>query len=387
MREAGFRVATVDRDASAPGHAFAHARVLASVADSAAVREAAAREHADVILSGIEVGVLPAAIASVALGLPTIGVDVATRCLDKGLMRQAWSTKRLPQPDFRLVDNAKVLPIVIEEFGLPLVLKPRRSNGSKGVSVILNAEDIADATEDAVAYAGDFGFIVERYVDGPLLTADGFADGERVEIAAIGDVETQAVSRFRVNMSLNYPANYSSTVVGEAKRVVSEAVRALGLKNSPFHCECIVSAGGVVLVEIGPRSGGSYIGSVIVPAVSGLASAVVSAEMLLGERPDITPRALGGASLTFLSAPPGRLKEVTGVRQARELPGVIEVDTTLAVGEQGGAVACDNARHGYVVTVGATRNEAAGRAGAARDTVHFDMQPADLAAGAAWERR
>jgi biotin carboxylase len=373
LREAGFRVVTMDRDPRAPGHLLADAYVTAPIDDADAVADAAARVNAAVILAGIEAGVLSAAIASTALGLPGIGVDVAHRCLDKGLMREVWHARGLAQPEFCLAQTSESVHRCIAQLGLPLVLKPRRSNGSKGVSVILDRDDVPAAVADAENHAEGSGFIVERFIDGPLLTADGFVGGDRVEIAAMGDVETQAVSRFRVNMALNYPSNYPQDVVEKATMLIGRAVLALGLRNSAFHCECIVGSDGPVLVELGARSGGSYIGSIIVPAVSGLIAPVVCARLLLGEQVDITPKTLGGASLTFLSAPAGRLRDVRGLEEARSLPGVVEIGASLALGEQGGAVASDNARHGFVVTVGASRDEAVRRAQDARGAVLFDM--------------
>lgn len=373
LRDAGFRVVTLDRDANAPGHAFAHESVIASITDPDAVREAARQQNADVIVPGIEAGLLPAVLASSDLSLPNIGADVAERCLDKGQMREGWLRAGLAQPDFRLTRDAERLAGIIDEFGLPCVLKPRRSNGSKGVSVITQTTDIPVAIKDAVRHAETHGFIVERFLEGPLLTADGFADADSVEVAALGDVETQAISRFRVNTALNYPSNFPDDVVTSAKRLIHDAVRALGLANSPFHCECIVSPDGVVLVEIGARSGGSFLGSTIVPAVSGLPASVIAAQMLLGDRPSIRPTAAGGASLTFLEAPPGRLSAVTGLSEAATLPGVLEAGVTLQVGQEGGAVASDNARHGYVVTVGRDRAQAVARARQARDTIQFHM--------------
>jgi biotin carboxylase len=373
LRDAGFRVVTVDRDPSAPGSKFAHRHIAASIDDVRAVQHAAVAVHADVILPGIEAGVLSAAIASDALGLPNIGSEIARRCLDKGFMRQAWRRAGLAQPDFRLVEHREQMRAAISEFGLPLVVKPRCCNGSKGVSVVHDNRDIDVAIDDAAAHENGGGFIIERFVEGPLLTADGLVDSKRVVVAAVGDVETQATSRFRVNMALSYPANYSADIVAEGEALITNAVRALDLKNSAFHCECIVSDNGPVLVELGARSGGSFIGSVVVPAVSGLVPSVVSAKMLLGDPVDLTPRRLGGASLTFLSAPQGLLREVKGFEHASSLPGVVEIGVTLPVGSQGGLVASDNARHGYVVTMGATRNEAVERAAAARKAVTFEM--------------
>jgi hypothetical protein len=89
---------------------------------------------------------------------------------------------------------------------------------------------------------------------------------------------------------------------------------------------------------------------------------------------EFRPTRAGGASLRFLTAPGGLLAAVEGVERARSLPGVLELGITLRPGERGGVVAFDNARHGYVVTAGATRDEAVARADAVARTIVFRMR-------------
>jgi biotin carboxylase len=289
-------------------------------------------------------------------------------------MREAWERAALPQPAFRAVDDPAALAPALRAFGLPAVVKPARNGGSKGVSVVTEPAEIDRAAAEALEHAPDGRCIVERFVPGPLLTADGFVRDDEVLVAMIGDVETQATTRHRVNLALSYPAAYPAGVVAQARGTIAAAVRALGLRRGAFHCECIVGPDGVVLVELAARGGGSYLSSTVVGAVCGLSGPVTFARLLAGDPIALAPAHERGATLRFLSAPEGVVDAVEDVEAARRLPGILHLGVALAPGERGGAVAFDNARHGHVVAVGATRDEAVARAVRAAATVRFRMR-------------
>lgn len=368
----GFRVVTVDRDPAAPAHAVADAVELGSVADAAFVAQAAKRQNADVIVPGTEAGVVAAAAAAEQLGLAGLGLASALRCTDKIALREAWAAAGLAQPRFRALgddDGAEA----VRAFGLPAVVKPARNGGSKGVSVLLEDGEVDAAVAEAKNNAPDGRWIVEAYVPGPLLTADGFVRESEVLVAMLGDVVTQDQTRYRVNMALNYPAAFAPATLAEARTLIADAVRALGLRRGAFHVECIVGPSGVELVELAARGGGSYLSSTLVELVSGLSGPVTFARLLIGDDVPLTPTRAAGATLRFLQAPDGLLREVRGVAEARALPGIVELGIDLAPNGRGGVVANDNARHGFIVATGPTRDEAVARADAAARLVQFVM--------------
>jgi biotin carboxylase len=375
LKHGGFRVVTMDRSPDAPGHGHGDDRVFGSIEDADAVTEAARQHRADLVMAATEAGVLAAATASERLGLPCIGVEVALTCLDKGRMRQAWKRANLQQPDFRLAGTASEIRDSLGKFGLPVVVKPRRAWSSKGVTVVTRSDQIEDAIESAIRHADGHGCIVERFIDGPLLTCDGFVKDGHVTFSMIGDVEFQGHDRYRVNMSLNYPANYPSATIREARNLIAHAVEAVGHRWGAFHCECIVGETGVHLVEIGGRPGGGHLFAHVIEQASGLDAPVVLANLLLRRDVDPSPLKTGGACYRFLSAPEGRFAVAEGLAEARQFPGVATIGLSIRPGEIGGAVTHDNARHGWVLTGGKDRDEALQRAKDALASIRIEMEP------------
>lgn len=82
--------------------------------------------------------------------------------LAAGLATPDWLT--LPQDLFRDLGAQGVLTIVVERFGLPVVVKPTRGGSSLGVTRVEKASDLARAMVECFAY-GDCA-LIERAVDG-----------------------------------------------------------------------------------------------------------------------------------------------------------------------------------------------------------------------------
>jgi biotin carboxylase len=377
LKSEGYEVVAVDRDPEARGRATADALVAASVDDVAAIVDAGRRHRVDAIIAATEAGVAAAAEASSRLGLPGLPIDVARAATDKGEMRRRWRSAGLTQPDFEVAGDIAAARAAVRHIGLPCVVKPTRSWASKGVGVITTQGEIEPALQDAWAVHGG-PVIVEQFVPGNLLTAEGFAFDEVAEVVVMGDVETQEVDRHRVNMSLQYPADFTPPVMREAADLIGRAAIALGLRRSPFHCECMVAPGGVVhLVEIAARGGGGHIFTALYEPMIGFSGIVRQSRLLLGESFHPEPqRKVRGGCYKFLSAPQGVVERIEGVEQARAMPGVVDCGVVIKPGQRGGPVSHDNARHGHVCTIGSDRDEARALAGMAARRISFVMRAA-----------
>jgi biotin carboxylase len=373
LKSEGYAVIALDRDPNARQNIDAHADafVLAGVNDLDAVLNAAQKYEVDAIVASTEAGVLVASEASSRLGLPGLPVDAAYAATDKSEMRTKWAASNLRQPFFEIARNPAQAKRTIGQLGFPCVVKPTRSWSSKGVSVVSENNEVDTALADAFAvHHGPV--IIEHFVPGQLLTAEGFVSDEDTNVVLIGDVETQEYDRHRVNMALYYPANFEPRVLIEATNLIEQAALALGLKRTPFHCECMVGAEGVHLIEMGARGGGGHIFSILYEPMTGMSGIVRQVRLLLQESVDPLPlRPARGGCYKFLSAPAGIVETIEGVAEAARMPGVIDFGIAIKPGQSGGLVTNDNSRHGHVCTIGKDRAEAAMFADAAIRRVHF----------------
>ena len=108
------------------------------------------------------------------LRIPYTGSDVVTSalCMDKVVFKQMLVREELPTPAFHAFSNvafnevgaAESLPDVVEQLGLPLVIKPAAQGSSIGIKFARAAEEIPSALLGAFAY--DDRVLLEQYVEG-----------------------------------------------------------------------------------------------------------------------------------------------------------------------------------------------------------------------------
>ena len=111
------------------------------------------------------------------LGIPYTGSGVTSSaiCMNKILTKKLLSYEGLPTPDFIIIkkntfDRACfVVRSMVQKFGLPMVVKAATQGSSIGTYIVKKEEEILPAIEAAFQYDDDV--LVEKYIDGILLTA------------------------------------------------------------------------------------------------------------------------------------------------------------------------------------------------------------------------
>ncbi len=152
--------------------------------------------------------------------------------LTAGLATPDWLT--LPQELFRDLGAQGVLTIVVEQFGLPVVVKPTRGGSSLGVTRVEKAADLARAMVECFAY-GDCA-LIERAVDGIEL-AVSVVDGEDGPVA-LPAVEIVPDGAYDYDAKYNpgraeyfVPARLTSEQAAHVAEVALAAHRALDLRH------------------------------------------------------------------------------------------------------------------------------------------------------------
>lgn len=354
----GHKVYAIDKNPNAPAFTVADGFRAIDLVNVEGITDYAREIGANAILAVNEAGVLSAAHASQALGLRGLHPDTAIKALDKGMMREAWESAKLSQPRFIIVDAIEKVPQAAETIGYPLILKPTMNWGSRGISRVDSAADLAWAMDFAATNQRSGRFIVEECIDGTEMTIEGLIQAGEVSILAKSDKEHQPHPKFRVAMGLNYPAKFSADILAQSDELIINAAKALGLDNCALHCEAMLLNGRVYLIEMGARGGGGHIFGQIVEAASGVSMPQALIKILLGEKADIQPKFQRGAVYRFFAPPQGIFLGAEGVEEARKLEGVLDFGFQMEIGRKVGAIEGDADRPGYCVTTAATREEA-----------------------------
>lgn len=105
-----------------------------------------------------------------ALGIPYTGSGVLASALgmDKYRSKRLWQSHALPTPDFMLLDKDSDIHAVVEQIGLPMMIKPAREGSSIGISKVNTIDELPEAIEQAMAL--DDSVLAEAWVNGKEYT-------------------------------------------------------------------------------------------------------------------------------------------------------------------------------------------------------------------------
>jgi biotin carboxylase len=352
-----------------------------STSDVAGLCALVARVRADTVTTtGSEVSLKATAQLAAQLRLPFYAQpETVRRCQDKDAMRLAYAAKGVPVPGFARCGTLEEARAFAHERGFPLVVKPARGWGQRGVARVEDDGELARAFEEAHVHSASAGLplvVVEAWIEGREYSVNGWIENGRLESYCVTERITVPGKRpLGVMIAEAYPSGLSAA---DEARVIEEARRgaaALGHVRGPCYSQVALGERGCFLFETAARLGGGFDAD-----VTRLASGVDLYDRVLGvalgdaalERQGVIVPPHGGAIAKFLVARPGRVSAVVGLDEARALSGVVDAEVFVPVGGRVMPLTDSAKRAAYVLAHGAARAEATSRADAALARIRIE---------------
>ena len=266
----GLHVITCDNRPDNPGHALADEHYNVSTVDKEAVLELARRLKIDGILSYMsDVSAPTAAYVAEQLGLPTSPYESVCILTDKGRFRQFLRDHGFNAPQsqaFDLGEEARAAEYA-KALGLPVVIKPVDSSGSKGVTILRAEERLQPAIEEAFSYSIKKRVIVETYVccEGTQICGDAFSVNGELRFVAPSNqyFYHDATVPLWESWPCFKPADILAKVHAELQRLIS----LLHMGSLAYNLEVRVDQEGKIwIMELAPRNGGNMIPQTIAHA-------------------------------------------------------------------------------------------------------------------------
>src|SRR6266851_641181 len=150
-RELGLFVIGVDANPTSIGAGVSDEFREASTHDVDGVARAARETRADGITTcGSELALFTTVRAAEALGLPFYGdIPTVDLCQAKDQMREAYLAGGAPSPAFASASAYGEVEAFVSRQGLPVILKPSRGWGQRGVSKVEHAAELRGAYDRA----------------------------------------------------------------------------------------------------------------------------------------------------------------------------------------------------------------------------------------------
>ncbi len=372
-RSMGLHVVVSDMNPAAPGFKVADAAIVADTYDADATVAAAVAYHKrtrpidGVMCMASDVPLTVASVAA-ALGLPGISVETARLAADKLAMKQAFQRAGVPIPWFRSIASAQELRAVIAQRGYPLVLKPVDGRGARGVLRLTEQTDLDWAFAHARSQSRRGTVMVEAYLAGPQISTEGLlVDGVGTTCGFIDRnyEHLETFAPYIVENGGEQPSALPLAAQRQISSVAMDAGRAMGIVSGNVKGDMVWTDRGPCVIEIAARLSGGWMSTDQIPLGTGVDLIGCAIRLALGEcvpAEEIRPRWHRGVAIRYFFPPPGRVTAIEGADAFADLPWVHRLGFFVEPGEVVQPITDHTKRAGFVITTGATREEAVDRA-------------------------
>lgn len=272
-RRLGYTVLTTDNQPQNPGHALADRAFSVDTTDAQGVLELARRERVDGVLAACtDVAVPTAARVAAELGLVGPPVAAADVLCSKLGFRRFLAEQGLPVPRHHALPALPAVPPLPEAElfggGQRWIIKPDRSSGSKGISIVGSADELAARLPEAVAFSANRAAILERFLDGRQGTCEGVVAGGQVRFHVVLDRDTAAPPHV-ATIGQRAPGELPAPLARRLVELLDAVFAALEVTDATFDCDFVCAGGEVYLIEVTPRLGGNSISALVRSAFPG----------------------------------------------------------------------------------------------------------------------
>lgn len=201
------------------------------------------------------------------MGLTANPYEAAVRANNKYLMRNAFMEAGVLCPLYKMVTSVEEIRCI--DWIYPLIVKPSDRSGSLGVTKVLTPEELAPAVEKAISVSFKKQAMVEEFIEGREISVEFISyKGTHYPLQITDKVTTEA-PHF-VELEHHQPSILPDEMFAKIYDITKAALNALGLTNGASHAEYkITPEGRIVVMEIGGRMGGDFIGSDLVRLSTG----------------------------------------------------------------------------------------------------------------------
>ncbi|MFJ8748399.1 ATP-grasp domain-containing protein [Streptomyces sp. NPDC102441] len=280
----------------------------------------------DGVIAVSEFDLLRAARLRELFGVPGQDVASATAFRDKLAMKRILSAADVPVAPFAPVSNLADLLGFVEEYGFPVVVKPRRGGGSMDVHVLHDQQDI----ESLLAVHRDLGtddgaqLLAEQYIEHELLHVDGIILSGETRVMWPSTQGDSTCLDIKAGLALHSCLLDADDPLFEpARELTRRALAALPTpETSTFHAEIFLATDGrLVFNEVASRMGGGLIEDVLTLGFGHFLPEVYVRYLGGNEPPGVPAAPERIAGLALFPPRPGTL---VAIPEECPVPGIVE---------------------------------------------------------------
>ncbi|MDE5996805.1 MAG: ATP-grasp domain-containing protein [Muribaculaceae bacterium] len=201
------------------------------------------------------------------LNLNANSYESACRANNKFEMRKALDKAGVLCPKYRCVTDTDTL--LDTDWIFPIIVKPSDRSGSLGVAKVYSLDELKKAVATALEFSFKGEAMLEEFIEGREISVEFISYHGKHYPLQITDKVTTEAPHF-VELEHHQPADLSKETFNHIYELTEKALNALGLTDGASHSEYKITRDGrIVVMEIGGRMGGDFIGSDLVRLSTG----------------------------------------------------------------------------------------------------------------------
>lgn len=249
-----------------PGQFVADKFYQTSTTDKDAILKIAQEEQVNAIVAYASDPAAPtAAYVAEKMNLPGNPYESVNILCNKDKFRIFLSENEFNTPTAKGFDNEADAFVNINkgEFRFPIIIKPVDSSGSKGVTVLHDAANAAEAIHFAFSFTRCKRIVIEEFIEKAhpyLIGGDIHICDGKVVLWGLLNCHRDPKANPLVPVGKSYPLELTKLQEQEVHKTLQNLVTKLHIQNGAMNVELVVDAANKVWpIDVGPRNGGNMI--------------------------------------------------------------------------------------------------------------------------------
>lgn len=282
----GFETHVFDFDKNAIGFKYAYKKYFISTLDSEKILDKCIKNNIEGILTtASDRPMRTVSIIGEQLGLITPSEESIKNSINKNRMRDILFKNNISIPKYVSVDSKKEFFANLNNFE-NMIVKAADNSGKRGVSSV-SINDSPEKKSQAYDYAcinsSSKVVLIEEMLFGQEISVEVLCTSKDIIIVAMTKKTTTGSPEF-VEIKHEIPFLCEISLLTKINEITYTTIKALGLKNCGVHLEIIIQNSIPYIIEVGPRLGGDYITSQLVPLSTGYDIEKNLLRLVMGEK-------------------------------------------------------------------------------------------------------
>jgi len=383
-KKLGLNLVVSDGNPSAPGFAYADHSVVADTYNIEqtldCVKDYCREGKVDGVIS--IASDVPLTVATIAneFGLPGISIETALLASNKLKMKQRFLECGISTPWFSAISNSEELTDFVRAKRSLLVLKPVDSRGARGVLLLDENANLAEAFKFSKGHSPSGALILEEFISGPQVSTEAILTKYNSWTPGFVDRNYSKLKDFLPSLIEDggeQPSSLSHEDRLKLANLALDAGRSLGVIEGIVKGDMVLSRVGPMVIEVATRLSGGWLSTDQIPLGTGVNLVRAAIYLALGiplEKEKLLSNVSNGVAIRYFFPEVGVIKSIQGLEGYSKKSWVHKLEVLVPVGGTVSSVKNHTQRAGFVITIGKDRSEAVSRAEEVVNNIKFVME-------------